>query len=389
MLRRVGSVVLPTGIAVWALGLVCGVLGLLLSWRELLIVAVASALLSLLCIPWIIGRFPLSMSRSIDPPRAALNEKAVAILEARNPTSKPVATKSVEDRLGDLVVPVRLPVLLPDQQFEVPYTLPTDRRGAFPLGPVTMVRSDPVGLFRREREHGGVDTFWVHPRIHELASLPTGLARDLEGPTSQNSPAGGIAFHTIREYEYGDDYRHIHWRSTAKTGTLMVRHYVDNRRPHLTLVLDDRLESYSSPDEFELAIEAAASITAATLRSEYPLSAYSLSVDFSAVNGRAHRDEWLDRFAEVEGTDDHNLTELVHRAAQSNSGTTIFALVTGSQLSEELLGLVSLVRNAQRTLLVRAHTNGTPEPFSIPGSAVVDIANGQELQSAWSQIVRA
>ena len=69
--------------------------------------------------------------------------------------------------------------------------------------------------------------------------LPVGFAKDLEGPTSDASPAGDIAFHALRPYQLGDDHRHIHWMSTARTGTLMVRHYVDNRRPTLAVLLDD------------------------------------------------------------------------------------------------------------------------------------------------------
>ncbi len=385
---RVRSGILPTGFAVFFLGLGCLIVGWFLGWRELIIISTGSALLALFCVPWIIGRFPLEMSRDIDPPRASRNEKAIAVLTAHNPTSKPIAAKSVEDRVGDLVVPVRLPVLLPNQHFELPYELPTQNRGAFPLGPVSMVRADPVGLYRRERTHGNVNTFWVHPDIVQLATMPTGLARDMEGPTSQNSPAGGIAFHTLREYELGDDYRHIHWRSTAKTGTLMVRHYVDNRRPHLTAVLDDRRSSYASDDEFELAVSAAASIVATGLRSGYPVAGYSLTSDFSVLAPRSHQDDWMDRFSEVTQADDESLTDLVYEASQRNSGSTLFTLVTGSKTADELFGLVSLVRSAQRKLIVRAQLRSA-EQIIIPGSVLADISTGEELKAVWAQIVRS
>lgn len=387
-LQRVTGGILPTGIAVFALGFTCLVVGWLLGWRELLVVAVGCVLLGLFCVPWIIGRFPIEMSREIDPPRAARNEKAIAVLRAHNPTAKPIAAKTVEDKLGDLVVPVRLPVLLPNQEFELPYELPTSQRGAFSLGPVSMVRADPVGLYRRERSHGDVDTFWVHPDIVELATMPTGLARDMEGPTSQNSPAGGIAFHTLREYELGDDYRHIHWRSTAKTGTLMVRHYVDNRRPHLTTVLDDRRSSYASDEEFELAVSAAASIVTTGIRSGYPVSGYSLTANFSVLSQRSSRDDWLDRFAEVTASKEESLNDLVHEASQRNAGTTIFALVTGSKTVDELLGFVSLIRSAQRILIVRSQMEQV-EPIIIPRSIVADISTGKDLLATWAQIVRS
>lgn len=380
--------ILPTGMAVIALGASCLLVGWILGWRELLIVAVGCVLLAVLCVPWVLGRFPIDLRREIDPPRAARNARAIAVLQAHNSTSRPVAAKTVEDRLGDLVVPVRLPSLLPDQRFELPYELPTQRRGAYSLGPVSMVRADPIGLYRRERTHGGVDTFWVHPDVVELATMPTGLARDLEGPTSQNSPAGGIAFHALREYELGDDYRHIHWRSTAKTGSLMVRHYVDNRRPHLTAVLDDRRSSYRDEEEFELAVSAAASVVSTAIRSGYPVSGFALTSDFSVLRPGSGRDDWLDRFAEVTMSDETSLTELVHEAAQRNAGTTLFVVVTGSDTTDDLLGFVSLVRAAQRTLIIRAQT-GAYEPVIVPRAMVADVSTHEELQAIWAQIVRA
>ena len=127
------------------------------------------------------------------------------------------------------------------------------------------MKSDLVNLMRREIVQTGTQTLWVHPRVVALRPLPVGYAKDLEGPTSDASPAGDVAFHALREYELGDDHRHIHWMSTARTGTLMVRHYVDNRRPNVTVVVDTNVESYIDPAGFDTAIEIAASLGVSSL----------------------------------------------------------------------------------------------------------------------------
>ncbi len=388
-LHRATESILPLGWGVIIGGLLAGVGGTLLGWDELRLVFVGALVLTLLSIPWIIGRFPIEVTREVDPPRVTVGDTAIAMLTAHNPTSKPTSPKLAEDRLGDRVVPVPLPILAPGKSFQVPYALPTDARGAFDLGPVTLVRADPVGLFRREREHGSVDTFWVHPRTVALATMPTGLARDLEGPTSDKSPAGGIAFHTLREYEVGDDYRHIHWRSTAKTGSLMVRHYVDNRRPHLTVVLDDRRSSYTSNDEFDRAVETAASIALAGLRSGYPVSVHSNDHEYGLASGRANTDDLLDRFAEVTLSADESLTETMSMAARANVGTTIFALVTGSVALDSLLELMVHTRTAQRVLVVRHHNDAPNEHDALPGATLVDARTVRDLEQVWSGIVRS
>lgn len=387
--RRVTDSILPLGWGVLVGAAVAGIAGSVLGWDELRLVFVGAVLLVMLSVPWIVGRFPIEVRREVDPPRVTVDETAIALLTAHNPTGKPTSPKLAEDRLGDRIVPVPLPILGPDKSFQVPYALPTTARGAFQLGPVTLVRADPVGLFRRERQHGKVDTFWVHPKTVGLATMPTGLARDLEGPTNDNSPTGGIAFHTLREYEVGDDYRHIHWRSTAKTGSLMVRHYVDNRRPHLTVVLDDRRSSYINQAEFERAVETAASISLTGLRSGYPVSVYSSEQEYGAGNGRQQPDDLLDRFAEVTLGNTESIAEVMNLAARANAGTTIFALITGPAPLDSLLESLVHTRSAQRVLVVRHHTDLPTHPSVLPGATLVDAETVTDLQSVWAGIVRS
>src|SRR5690606_20991656 len=136
-----------------------------------------------------------------------------------------------------------------------PYELPTSRRGVISVGPMVLRRADPFGLVETTTHYGVIRTLWVHPRVHPIRALPSGVSRDLEGPTSDTAPQGGMAFHTLREYVRGDDLRHIHWRSTARLGNLMVRHMVDSSHPVNTVVLDTRAERYD-PVRFEDAVEA-------------------------------------------------------------------------------------------------------------------------------------
>ena len=42
-------------------------------------------------------------------------------------------------------------------------------------------------------------------------------------PVSKPWPSG-MEFYGMREYVPGDDLRHIHWRTSARTGTLVVKH---------------------------------------------------------------------------------------------------------------------------------------------------------------------
>ena len=112
--------------------------------------------------------------------------------------------------------------------------VPTDRRSVIPVGPPSAVRSDPLGLVRRDVVEQTTWSCSCTRRSSPGLARP-GLERDLEGQTTNDLSTSDVAFHTLRDYVPGDDRRHVHWRSTAKAGRLMVRQFVDTRRSHLAV----------------------------------------------------------------------------------------------------------------------------------------------------------
>src|SRR5204863_2320032 len=120
-----------------------------------------------------------------------------------------------------------------------------------------------VGVVRR---YGGSVRVWVRPRVHLIAAVPVGLSRSMDGRVDR-VPHGSITFDALREYVVGDDLRHVHWRTSARVGELMVREHVDTALPQIVVLLDDRAATHT-PDSFEDACEAAASVVVAAIRED-------------------------------------------------------------------------------------------------------------------------
>ena len=156
--------------------------------------------------------------------------------------------------------------------------IPTQQRGVIVLGPVVTQRGDPFGLVRREVTWTDQLELFVHPRRVPLEPLGSGLLRDLEGHTTNDTSMSDLAFHALREYAPGDDRRYIHWRSSAKVssasgqGTFLVKQFLDTRRSHIAVVVDADESAYADPSEFELAISVGASVAVRALADEMDLT---------------------------------------------------------------------------------------------------------------------
>ncbi|MCA1845289.1 MAG: DUF58 domain-containing protein [Actinobacteria bacterium] len=117
-----------------------------------------------------------------------------------------------------------VPPLAPGAMAEATSALPTERRGSVPIGPLAIGIVDPLGLVERQLEMAGTARLVVHPRIHPVLPLPASSTRETpHGTTHPARSPRGDDFFALREYEVGDDLRRVHWRSTARTGDLMLR----------------------------------------------------------------------------------------------------------------------------------------------------------------------
>ena len=107
----------------------------------------------------------------------------------------------------------------------------------------------------------------MHPVTARLAPTAAGLVRDLEGEITKTITNSDISFHALRAYEPGDALRNVHWRTSARTGQLMVRQFEETRRSQLAdRAVDRRAPHYASDDEFELAVSVIASIGVQVIR---------------------------------------------------------------------------------------------------------------------------
>ncbi|MEU2610487.1 DUF58 domain-containing protein [Micromonospora sp. NPDC007271] len=330
----------------------------------------------------------LTVERVADPDRVARGEPAAVTLTVRNTGRLRAANLVAEDRCGGSLVPVPLLRLRPGHDTEVRYDVPTRRRGVVPVGPLRVTRRDPLGLVALARSYGDTVPVWVHPRIHPLAAVPTGAGRSLDGRTD-SVPHGSITFDSLREYVVGDELRRVHWRTSARVGELMVRENVDTSLPRIVVVLDNRASAHPRrvagvAESFESACEAAASVLAAAVREDLPVSLLLVAPADEPAGAAGP----LDRLAAVEltGGGEDSLRTAMTRLRQERLGDTLVFL-TGPGARTDL-GHVGALRGAYPSLVIGVFGAAEPTPPGAAGLLVVDAADAAEFAAEWDGIRR-
>jgi uncharacterized protein (DUF58 family) len=241
--------------------------------------------LSALLIVWGTRRVSVTMS-------TPLPEVALAASRDRYPLAAEGKEVEVEARvtnIGQLAIPAatidfvaaegfgdstsgEVPALAHRASQTVLTSFTPNRRGVSGIEAVLITVFGPFGLVKMKRKVRGafpvaVSVPILGARIPKDSSIRPARLDDgkvRSGHTTRD-------FHT-REYVPGDDLRHVHWPSTAKSGELMVRHEADEETLHALIVIDlaaDAADAQPSEQEIEFLLAAAVSAGSAFLRSDY------------------------------------------------------------------------------------------------------------------------
>jgi len=136
-----------------------------------------------------------------------------------------------------------------------------ERRGEFPIEGFEVNTTFPFGFFWRGRELEASGRILVYPELHDLGSLPF-LHPYLQGVEQRNQKGTGGELYNIRQFQAGDNARHVHWRSTAKLTQLMVKDFAMEEELPLHVMFSTYLPELSESNlrKFEKAVSYVASL---------------------------------------------------------------------------------------------------------------------------------
>jgi uncharacterized protein (DUF58 family) len=373
----------------WALiGAAVGlfVAGRILGLVELAVLAVAAILTLLAAMAWVRLRAPHVIARRELKERlqVGVQGRVDVVVQAIQPT----ATLTVNDAFdgGRRAARLLLAPMRTGDEARAAYRFPTDRRGRYEVGPLRVTLTDAFGLVERSQLVLPTEQVIVYPRVREVLPPPEmgGLDLDREQPQvrSRIEPSG--EFHTLREYAPGDDLRHVHWRSTARRGQLMMRQNEARRRTPVLLMLDVRPAAHDRAS-FERAVEACASIVSAIDRTDRPVDVMLSTGRLIGAAGRRHLGTVMDELAVVEP---HGPDRIVATESRRRSGALV--AIMGRPLAQDAAALGVLVRDGgQITVVACMPEAGAVTVRSRRVRHPIVVANGPErsFPDSWNEAV--
>ncbi len=222
--------------------------------------------------------------------------------EIRNRKSR-LTSWALEISEDGLANPAFVPKLRPGDSAAAESSHVFTHRGIYLLGTVTIGTDFPFGLFRKERDVEIPGELVIQPRTDRAVREPgVGAGRRRQMAASVRALAAGPRgeYRGLREYRPGDDPRDIHWRSSARMSTPVVREYDQEAADALRIVLD---VGCPSGPESEAAVDVAASLAARALARGAPVGLDAGEAQLPPGIGAGQLDRVLDALARVEFDD--------------------------------------------------------------------------------------
>ena len=245
----------------------------------------------------------------------------------------------------------------------IDYVVRSDVRGAYAIGPMRLRVGDPFGLIEVQRGFQQTSQLVVTPRVEPLPWIPLRGAWAGSGDNRPRSFATGSAADvTVREYRLGDDLRRVHWRSTARTGELMVRREEQPWQSRCTLFVDNRVRAHRGrgvSSSLETAVVATASIAV-------HLAAQGYQVRLVSATGEELGQGWHDG---GQAMDAQHLLERLAVLPAVEAGALLTEWVDDTVTSGMFIGVLGAFDDHDRAFFSRIHS-----PGGTPYALVLDVA---------------
>ena len=250
------------------------------------------------------------------------------------------------------------------------YKLRTHKRGLYAVGPARVISGDLLGLVKEQRKVLQPSPITIYPRVLPLDRLGLPMQAPL-GNLKHKNPIFEDPSRVIgkREYQPGDPFRRIDWKSTASSGTLQTRVYQPSIDLNTTIFLDLDKRSYQDRNRYqanEFAIVVAASLVNWIIEQKQSVGFITNGADPLATNGRLQivppqkgqpqLMEVLEVLARIDANEEIPLIPMLQQGAGGLSWGTTVMIITGQVKTTLLEALLPMQRKGLNPVLISCGT---------------------------------
>lgn len=235
-------------------------------------------------------------------------------------------------------------------------------RGCYRFEPLQISSRFPFGFLRYRAVFDVGDTLLVHPRLGKLTPVWRRWQEGLETGAGRTSPRQGLLegdFYGLRDWRSGDSRRWLHWRTSARRQSPVVRQFERQRDRGLAVLVDLWQPAEVGPNELD-AVEIAVSLAATIATDLCRAGGRRLSV---ATTG--------ERPWSIEGpASTALLEEVMNRLATSQAAAE-------EQLPQTLWELLDQIRRSTLVILVSSR------PIDLAGDPRFDLIRNDSRHKRW------
>lgn len=342
-------------------------------------------------------RCQLDVARTLHPVRVHAGDASLVHLAVRNGAwrrSPPLVASDPFDG-GTRVARFLVPPLAAGDSGRAAYRLPTDQRGVFGLGPLSLQLGDPFHLASLWLMGAPATRLVVYPRIDRIPPPPHSQGDDPRAGADHRSflSRTGEDFYALRAYQVGDDLRRVHWPSTARLDELMIRQEDMPWQGRASVLLDLR-RSIHTPDSLEVAVSAAASVVSSVSPGHALVRLLATDgTDTGFAAGRAHVEAVLERLAEVRMTSAGSLGNELAVLGRAAGGGVLVVVTTTLSSAADLARIARLRSRFPMVMLVSIDAAGSGQTVThgatdrpLPARVVpIRVTARRPFATAWTE----
>ena len=375
LVRFLRSYISVLGLIQIALAVACLGAFYVWGWHELLAMGLVALSTVTIGIVMSLGNTAFSASIEMSRQRVSVGDDVHIEIIVNNPGRAATVTAR-----GDLPIGIHherflIPPLTSGQSKSTTVHFKAVSRAVLDVGSLRVRKGDPFGLLRHETSLAGRKTLFIHPETVRLNPLNAGIVRDLEGQPNGRIVNDDLEFYGLREYKPGDDIRNVHWLSSSKFGTLMIRQYEATHRTDTSLTLDVNPYNYASAAEFEMAVSVHASVGVQCLIQDRPLFAHA---------GRYHVKqrramEFLDSCSAI-APDDRQKMNLADGTLEYSPQASLYCFTVGSlELLDNIKRMVTSLPSSSTTIVVQTDPSASTRIRRFPNFTLATLAHLDDL----------